>query len=984
MNKVKVFKIATLATSLLLGVSIFGTEASFTWQNAISRYLGIQGESINGEGGEKKYKSDYSTAKDLVETKKDLIKRIGSEGCVLLKNDNQALPVASGAKVSLFGRTSTNIAYGASSGSGQINIKCDDYNTVLTSEGISVNPTLWDYFKGIKGNVRRSGSSGIRLGEVDPDTYPSDVKSSYDQYKDAAFVVITRNFGEGDDASRDPKMVMDGDGVHHTLELQDVERKIITEAKKCSSKVIVIINSDNPLGIDELKQDADVDAILLAGGMGYTGLYGVGDVIAGKTSPSGHLTDTYAASTISAPAVQNFGDFDFTNASDITAAMGTKYVVYQEGIYVGYKYYETRYEDSVLNQGNATSAKGAFVDTSKWQYTKEVSYPFGYGLSYTTFDRKINSIDWDETKKTVTIKATTKNTGSVSGKDVLEVFVQSPYTDYDKTNSVEKAADQLAGFEKTDTLKPGASADVDITLDMNLFASYDYTKAKTYILDYGTYYFSLGNGAHDALNNILAAKGKKVSDGMDYEGNSAAVASYEKKKGVSTTDVDDVTCSVSEYTGTKITNQMDQADLNHYGDGLVTYLSRSDWDKTWSDGVKVTATDAMKTDLNDGSTYTPSAKASDLSKVVEGTDYASTATAVKFYELNGLSYDDPKWTDALNQLTLEEMSRLVGLANSGAISSINMPAYMAFDGPSGLYAKYKTDDEDYALYATMFASECVLSNTFNKELAEEEGKMFGNDGLWTGYECAWGPGNDTHRTAFGGRNNEYYSEDGILAYYITGYECKGAVAYGFSMGPKHLAFNDQETNRGGVATFVNEQAGREIYLRSFEGALTLGEAHCTMCSKNRLGCLYVGAFEGLMRNILIGEWNYHGTVIADSASDGYVNGPKSVLRGTTEFDTMTSDFSGDNGSLSPAIISHDGELFAAMKEACHRNLYLWANTWLVNGLGETTVVSKDMAWYQKMMIGLTAGFAVLTAGTLTFFLIEKGRKSKEAAKKEAK
>lgn len=967
----KGLKIASFASSMLFAFALCGAEMTFTWEIAINRYLPGQTTSGVSNG---KYQSDYKTAKELVEAKRKLIADIVSEGSVLLKNENDALPLKKGNRVSCFSRSSTKLIYGSASGGGKVtsNYALKD---VFESDGIEVNPTLWDYYANYKGNNRTSSSAGMKLGEINPQEYPSNVTSSYTSYKDAAIVFICRTFGEGTDAFMTTDKVLDGDGVHNALELHDVERKVIAEAKKCSNKVIVVVNSDYAMDIDELKHDDGVQAIVQVGSLGNSGVYGLCDMLTGQVCASGHLSDTYAADSMSAPAIQNFGDFTFTNASEITAASASKYVVYQEGIYVGYRYYETRYEDTVLGKGNASSPTGAFRSTEKWDYNNEVSYSFGYGLSYTDFERKINSIDWNEKDKTVKLNVTTKNIGDVAGKDVLQVYVQSPYTNYDIEHKIEKSAVALVDFAKTDVLDPNESVTMDIEVDMDFVASYDPYQAKTYILDYGTYYFGIGDGSHDALNNILAKKGYTMEDGMDAEGDANQAISYVK---TGEGEVDAVTCSISDYTGEKITNHLDEADVNYYGN-LVTYLSRNDWAGTWNNGVTLTAAEEMKADLSAGSSYTPSPESSDLSHAQAGVDYANTSTHVELSELNGADYNDPKWEQLLSQLTLEEMSRLVGLANSGAIESINMPSYMAFDGPSGICASYITDDQEYAIYASMFESEVVLSSTFNKDLATKQGEMFGNDGLWTGYHCVWGPGNDTHRTAYLGRNGEYYSEDGILAFHMTQHEVNGADKYGLSMGPKHFAFNDQETNRGGVSTFVNEQAGREIYLRAFEGALAAGKAKCTMIAKNRLGCKYIGALEGLMKDILVNEWGYHGVVIADSASDGYVNGPTSIINGTTEFDTNTKEFT--TGSLSPKAIGSDGVLFQAVKEACHRNLYLWANTWLTSSVKVGEAVKQELPWYQKATIALASVTGALAVASIAGFVVVS-LKDKKPAKKE--
>ena len=360
-----VWKALSLGLSLLLAVSAAGTDAVFTWQNTITRYMGTTTGSVTGADGDNNFVSDYSSIEDLLAAKRDLCIQIGEEGCVLLKNENDALPINKTDKISLFGRNSTDFVVGLSSGGGKISGD-DDLKTVFDSVGVSINETLWNYYTSSEEGKRRS-SEQIKIGEIDPASYPSDVKASYSEYSDAAFVVISRNFGEGHDAPTDPAAILDGDGTHYALQLQDKERAVIEEAKKCSDKVIVIINSDNVMEIGELKDDPEIDAILQVGGTGVYGLYGVANVITGETSPSGHLVDTYAYSNFSSPASQNYGDFSFSNYDHT-------YVVYQEGIYVGYKYYETRYEDAVMGQGNAVSAAGAVNSEGDWNYQQEIVY----------------------------------------------------------------------------------------------------------------------------------------------------------------------------------------------------------------------------------------------------------------------------------------------------------------------------------------------------------------------------------------------------------------------------------------------------------------------------------------------------------------------------------------------------------------------------------------------------------------------------------
>lgn len=970
---IKSLRIALFVIIMLLGFSIAATSMLSRWSIQINQYLGIKTSVASGEG-EDVFKSDYDEIEDLFAAKSDLIGEIGREGCVLLKNDNDALPLSSGAKVSIFGRSSTNMMFGEASGGGNIKAKCDDIKTVFTSEGLKVNETLWNFYKGISGRVRYTANDGMQLGEARLDEYTQQVRDSYPDYNDAVFIVLTRAFGEGIDASRDPSIIKDGDGTHNALQIQDIERDMIYEAKRAAGsdgKVIVLLNSDNPLEIGELKNDPDIDSVLWIGGQGVWGLYGVADVITG-TSPSGHLTDTYAADNTSAPATQNSGNFNWTNADSVGDWEGAKtYLVYQEGVYVGYKYYETRYEDCVLKSGNADSVKGTFASSGKWNYTEEVCYSFGYGLSYTTFSQKMSNLRWNESDKKVSVDVTVKNTGNRKGKDVVQLYVQTPYTQYDITNKVEKPSVKLIGFEKTEELDPGQEVTVTVTAKLEHVASYDYVNAKTYILDRGTYYFACGNGAHDALNNILAAKNKTVADGMDYDGNTDMVVLYEK---TASGEVDRVTCSSSDYDDSvKITNQLDFADINSYGFD-ITYLSRSDWDATWTGPLTgLTATDKMIADFADGRQSGDGVVGDDISSVTSGVNYDSKETNHRFNDLYGKEYDAPIWNEIISQLSLEEICLTVAVRNSNGLESIEMPMFMQFDGPAGIYSTYITDKTEYAQFTVMYNMNTVLASAFNKELALEEGKMFGNDGLWTGYQSVWGPGCDTHRTPFSGRNAEYYSEGGVLAYYCGREFSKGTMMYGLSSGPKHLAFNDQETNRGGVATFTNEQAARELYLRAFEGPLADGEALDTMVGKNRLGCFYLGATPQLIQNIMRGEWAYDGKIVSDSTGGGYADGRGSVISGLTQMDTADVRAYYED-SLSPDAIASDKVLFAAMVDAVHHNLYLWSHTSLMNGLSGGTVTITP--WYMTLIISLDAAFGVLAvAGAVAIVMLS--RKSKE-------
>ena len=433
------------------------------------------------------------------------------------------------------------------------------------------------------------------------------------------------------------------------LGLSDTEREIIQAAvdakKSAGGKVIVLLNNASAMEIDEIKNNTGVDAILQIGLPGGYGFYGVADILSGAANPSGHLTDTYAVKNSNSPAAQNYGNFEYTNADSAYSINSA--LVEAEGIYTGYKYYETRYADCVLGQGNASDAVGSVNGTS-WQYDTEVSYPFGYGLSYTTFSQTLDSLEVDLAAKTVTAAVTVTNTGGAAGKDVVQLYVSLPYTEYDQKNQVEKSAVQLLDYAKTELLNPGESVTVTITADAQDMTSWDSTidnEAGTkgcFILDDGTYYFTLGNGSHEAVNNVLAAQGKTVSDGMTEDGNQDCVKTW-------TLDSFDSTTFAYSANGTAVENQLGDADLNYYMPGTVTYLTRSDWSGTWPKTYKdLTATEEMLEVLKND--LVEIREQGDPASVTFGADNGLTLAALKGVE----DINDPRWQQLIDQITLEE------------------------------------------------------------------------------------------------------------------------------------------------------------------------------------------------------------------------------------------------------------------------------------------------------------------------------------------
>ncbi len=725
------------------------------------------------------YESDFASDEERVARGYELVKQVEGEGAALLTNEDKALPLDDGAKVSLFSTSSVNIVYG---GTGSANVdasKADNLKTALEKSGLKVNPALWDFYSAEE-NAKYVRSSGGTVSmaaattcEMPWDVYTKEVLDSVEEYNDAAIVTLSRVGGEGAD--------LEFKNVNY-LALDENEKammenlKAMKEAGKIG-KIVVLINSSNPLQVDFLKDNIyDVDATLWIGGVGINGLAAVGDILTGKINPSGSLVDTYCFDNYSSPAMKNFVPTTYAGyEAGMIPENASTYMIYQEGIYVGYKYYETRYEDFVMETGNA----------GEYAYGDDVAFPFGYGLSYTDFEYSDMELSYDKATTTYSIDVTVTNTGDAAGKEVVQIYVSSPYTEYDIENKIEKASVALVGFEKTEILEPGESETLTIKVDGDDVASYDAYGAGTYILDEGTYYFTAATDSHNAANNVLAAKGYTVenTDGrMDVDGNSDLVAEWENKK------LDTTTYAVSD-NGTEIKNQLSNSDptLNEGVKEDVVFLTRNDWEGTMptSEILVLTLTEYLKDALQDVQ-YDPA----DYDKVDMPT--LGAKNGLKLYDMIGLDYDDPKWDELLDQLTFEEMVTFVGDAFHWTmpVKSVEAPGTRDENGPQGLTVTLF--GAGLNVETTALTSEDVLAATFNKKLVNEIGEIVGEDCLAANVAILYGPGANTHRTPYGGRNFEYYSEDGYLASAIGAAEVSGIESNGVHVVIKHFALNDCE------------------------------------------------------------------------------------------------------------------------------------------------------------------------------------------------
>ena len=1009
----------TTLTASLLTVSVAAGPVVDSYRTDIDKFLGTKSSAMVTDSTDEDlytYKSDYSSTTELLDSIEDLGERMSEEGTVLLKNENNALPLSKDEtqKLSLLGFSSYYPVQGGDMGSSLNENKGTDADTVdfveaLDAKGFKINEDLQKLYKSLEADFKTEVNMWGNIMEYYHITAPATdgvfaskepsqekMDSVDDKWKDSMddynvmLVTIGRSSTEngtylpgvdGVDASQDLNQT-------DPLGLSDDERDLINaavEAKENNGgKVIVMLNNANAMEIDEIKNNDGVDAIMEIGFPGGYGFYGVADILSGEANPSGHLTDTYAVTNANSPAAQNFGNYEWTNADPSVNINAEE--VEAEDIYTGYKYYETRYADTVLGQGNADATVGSSTGKA-WNYDDEVSYPFGYGLSYTTFEQTLKSVDVDLANRTVTAEVDVKNTGDVAGKDVVQLYTSVPYTDYDVENKVEKSAVQLLDYEKTDMIEPGESQTVTITADAQDMASWDSScenEAGTtgnWILDNGTYYFTVGNGAHEAVNNVLAAQDQ------DVEGNKDNVQTWELG------DFDSSSFAVT-LNGTPVENQLQDADLNNWMEDTVTYLSRNDWEGTWPETYKdLTATDEMISTMADD--YSDIEANGDPSSVTFGADNGMTLANMKGVE----DITDERWSTLMDQLTLEECLIRTGLGGTSTkvIESITSPEAIQNDGPNGFnsyplgqYANSDASTGDPCVIAEddpnrdykmgVMANETVIGQTFSKQLAAEWGKAVGNYSLWANTAIWWGVGTNLHRTPYNARNHEYFSEDAVLTAGQGAAIIKAGHEYGVLIAPKHLAFNDTEINRTGIAEFMTEQAARENELRGTQSCIEDANALAVMTTYNRVGCVTSNAHTGLLLNILHKEWGFKGLMSEDFIQDpAYTKIHMAVHNGVT----MTCN-TGDNTMAAVEAVwpywsvenaSQSEELLTDLKQAMLYQNYALANSNAMDGMSTSTHIEKLNTWYDNLITGLRIGFGVLTVLCAAMYLL--GLKKKE-------
>ena len=935
--------------------------------------------------------------------------RIQEEGSVLLKNDNATLPLAPTAKVTVFGFRGY---LGIGGGRGGAAVTVADG---LVGAGLQVNPTVKDVYVGMKLSSANPGWASNKTydfkydpGEPAPGALKeanANVEASYAEYGDAAVVVLGRGNGEGADYKPGAEGVADGVGARNALALSTNEKALIEYACDRFDKVVVLLTTVSPMEVGDIKDNARVGAMMWIGHPATSGAYGLGNLIVGKANPSGMLYDTYAHNSMSSPAMRNMGHYELTNAADInrkdTSSVGTRgtdpgfqhYVIEAEGIYVGYRYYETRYYDCVMGDASAmtkTDDTGIYEDSREgWSYAEEVCYPFGYGLSYTTFEQAIENVTWDKSahEQIAHVTVNVKNTGSVAGKTAVQIYGQAPYTDYDRQNGIEKSAVQLLAIEKTGEIAPGQSVSLTVDVDLQNLATYDDTIAKTYIMENsGDYYFAVGNGAHDALNNILAAQGKTVADGMDYDGKASAAAqwTYDSAKNG---DIDAETFSVSK-AGVAITNQLQYSNWNDYEPGTVTMLSRSDWAGTFPKTYEGMTAPALMLEHYSGHVIPYHTKDDPDSAAALAAVKFDQPTKIRFADMQGASYDDPRWSELVDAMSLEETILFAIESGRGfaALDSIGFPGgsyaengpgtpVWASDEEGVINAPWAIAQPEKSYTLGTFPCFSVVASAFSPELAAEYGRVLANDAILGGKPMMWLPGANTHRTPYNGRSEQYYSEDPVLTGVITMEAAVSALGKGGIVTAKHFAFNDQEMHRSGVGTFMTEQRAREVELRAFQIPFEASKYDTAekntgmmgvMTSFSKLGGIECTVNSGLLTGILHGEWDYKAYMVSDLKDD------LDLMQQAFKAGLGGYDWRAAADDIDPykdaEYFKYDADVLKAMKEVCHQKMYTFANSSFMNAVGADVQTLSNMTWWRSAYTGCMYGSIALLVLSLGMYV----------------
>ncbi|MCP1110417.1 glycoside hydrolase family 3 protein [Ohessyouella blattaphilus] len=896
-------KAGAIITSLLLVVLIVVNVVCGMYYNVITQFFS-------------KAQVDEEATKAASATAREVAERIEEEGIVLLKNANQALPLnEKDTNVNVFGWASINPVYSGVGTGGGNEDNATSFLEGLENSGFAVNDKLVEFYENSDVSSTSKDSYGsfstdYTKHQVPVSEYSEELLSDAQEFSDVALIMFSRIGGEGASDVPMDMSELGGAADEHYLELSQEEKDLIDMVDGLGfEKVVLVLNSSYPIEVSVLDEDK-VDSAIWIGGPGEAGMNAVGRVLAGEVNPSGRLVNTYARDLMSSPAAMSFGDHYYTGTEYMTSdwygneyETHQSYVDYVEGIYVGYRYYETRYVD------NET------FTCDEEAYRQAVQYPFGYGLSYSEFKQEIDSFEADDEMIALSVKVT--NTGDTAGKEVVQVYYTAPYI----VGGIEKSHVVLAEFGKTDILEPGESELVEISFAVEEMASFDYEDQGCYVLDEGNYQIKLMKNAHEVI------------DSRDYKVASTIVYNEDNKR-----DSDNV-AAVTHF---------EEAE----GDVEITYVSRADWEGTMPKDVPMEREpqDGMMEKINDYS----------APEVEETEDIVIADHGMKLEEMIGLDYDDPKWEQLLEQVSVEEMQKLIGYGGfaTQVIKSIDKPYSIDLDGPAGLKALVN----ETAYEGVGYTTGVVVASTWNTELVQEMGECFSAEADAWKVNGIYGPSMNIQRIPFGGRNYEYYSEDSLIsgkiaASLVTGFNTNDVYNY-----IKHFAMYNQCTNAAGIVVWSNEQAIREIYLRPFEICVKEADTHAVMSSYNRIGSDWSGASKALLTDVLRDEWGFEGMVISDWVLGDYMNAEQGIHAGN---DLMLN-------TLGSTVDDTSNAGKQAMRKATHNILYTVVNS---NAM-EIAYYGPTLYWLY-MLIGVDVAAVI---GAIAFFI---RRNKKMKAYKEA-
>lgn len=904
-----------------------------------------------------------AVSEESIAVSKEIIKETGEEGMALVKNDG-TLPLTAGSNLNVFGWAATNPIYGGTGSGSADNSGNIDILQSLSDAGFNVNQEIINMYKeysptrDMGGNVVSVTFTNWSLPEPPVDRYTEELMTGAKEFSDTAMIVISRSGGEGQDVPTDMKAVIDGtydprneiangneqynyfacnytnngdyddfDEGESYLELSNTEEAMIDKVCSEFDNVVVVINANNPMELGWVNQYNNIGSVILAPGTGSTGMAALGEILNGSVNPSGRTVDTYVYDLTDTPTYNNYGSFVYNNVDDLKAEFTAadqayqgvlSFINYVEGIYVGYKFYETAADEGFIN------------------YEEKVQYPFGYGLSYTTFSKELTN--FTDNGDSVSFEVVVTNTGDLAGKDVVEIYYTPPYTN----GGIEKASVNLIDFGKTQTLEPGDSETISFEVAKEDFASYDSYGIKTanggYILEAGDYVISLRSDSH----TVLAQETFHVDSDIDYS--------------VDGRQSDDTT-AVNQF--------------QDYSAGNVTYLSRTDGFANYAIATAAPSDEMfVMDDVTRESIKEKSVAYYDSTKYDNSNDEMPTTGAMNgivVADLTGKDYDDPLWSDLLDQLSVDEMINMVNLAGfqTVAVDSIGKVGTLDSDGTSGL------NDWYIGVYGTAFSTELLIAQTWNKDLAYRIGEAQGAEYADCRIFGTYSPAMNTHRSAFTGRNFEYYSEDGTLAGYMASNTVNGLATKGVYAYIKHFVMNDQETNRCTfLQTFSNEQVIRELYMKPFEMCVKnfTGSALAVMTSFNFIGDRWTGANANLLNNVLRDEWGFQGMVLTDwNGSYGYQNTDDCIRNGN---DAMLGFFRAESNQ----ITNTSATVVLALRQASKNIIFTIANS------GNYTVPDEDagkMDNMTKTFVMIDSIIVILSLGILSLVYIRFFKKRKQ-------